>query len=617
MDPAATGIGRFRFALIGRQSWWDDPPPDPKGGPNKVRWPIFAVLFLLPFLIPATRGLVHDTGPLWARVLLGLVLYTYGACYIVFPLVFGRPRQVKLRFGVVMLALGLLCTLVVDTSPYVLLYATACLAFLFPPAWAAMLDLSAFVLVALVLQIDGRLAGSWGDLISVASITLAMFFMANLVRAIRRLEQANREIAALAVANERERVARDLHDLLGHSLTTITVKAGVARRVLESSGDIPRAVQEIREVEGLTRTVLSDVRATVSEYREVSLPAEIAGARAALRAAEIDAELPHAADNVRADLQSTFGYVLREAVTNVLRHSGANRVRVRLGSDWLEVEDDGGAGREALASGVAGRDVRGGVGEAGDRRVAREETQDGVGEQAGEGGVAGREAWERSGRDGGGVGQETQGGVGERSGEGGVAGREARDVVSGLASGRVAGREARDGVRGRAGDGGCAGREEPGGEGGAGREARDEEGRVAGREARDEEGGVAGREAREGVGERVGDGRVTGREDRDGASGPASGRVAGREVRNGVSQQAHNSEAAGQEAPHGTTEDSATTGLGQEVVPGNGLRGLSERLAAVGGTLVIRRRLGGGWVVRAEVPEPGPSGAAESAGGSA
>jgi two-component system sensor histidine kinase DesK len=86
---------------------------------------------------------------------------------------------------------------------------------------------------------------------------------------------------------------------------------------------------------------LSDVRATVSEYREVSLSAELVGARAALRAAEIDAEFPSAVDNVHPDLQPAFGYVLREAVTNVLRHSGAHRVKVRLGRTWMEIEDDG------------------------------------------------------------------------------------------------------------------------------------------------------------------------------------------------------------------------------------------------------------------------------------
>ncbi|GAA3560790.1 sensor histidine kinase [Amycolatopsis ultiminotia] len=345
--PRRAGTGKSRFSLGDRASWWDDPALGTDRGPNKIRWPVFGFVFLLPYLIPATQGLLEDRGPLVWRVLIGLLAYAYAACYLAFPFAFGASRRVKLWFGCSMLALGLLATLAFGMSSYILLYATATLAFIFPPAWAAILDGGALGLVTLVLYSDGRLADSGGDLVTVVSVTAAMFFMANLIRAIRRLQLANEEIATLAVANERERVARDLHDLLGHSLTTITVKAGVARRVLEASADIPRAVAEIREVEGLTRTALSDVRATVSEYRTVSLPAEIAGARAALRAADVEAELPSAADNVRAELQATFGYVLREAVTNVLRHSGAKRVRVRLGRDWLEVEDDGSAGVQA------------------------------------------------------------------------------------------------------------------------------------------------------------------------------------------------------------------------------------------------------------------------------
>ncbi|MEV6897525.1 histidine kinase [Amycolatopsis sp. NPDC051372] len=362
-EASSIAVTRFRFALNDRASWWDDPMIGHRGGPNKIGWPIFAVLFLLPFLIPATHGLVENSDPMWARVLMGVLIFGYSACYVVFPVVFGKERRVKLTFGAVMLALGLLSTLLTDASPYILLYATATLAFLFPAGWAAILDTLALGAVALVLVADGRLDQSGGDLISVASITLAMFFMANLIRAIRRLELANQEIATLAVANERQRVARDLHDLLGHSLTTITVKAGLARRVLESSGDVGRAVEEIREVEGLTRSALSDVRLTVSDYREVSLAAELAGARAALRAAEIEADLPYAVDNVLPRLQSTFGYVLREGITNVLRHSGAGRVRVRLGRDWLEIDDDGTGAEAAPGNGLRGLTERvGGVG---------------------------------------------------------------------------------------------------------------------------------------------------------------------------------------------------------------------------------------------------------------
>jgi two-component system sensor histidine kinase DesK len=86
---------------------------------------------------------------------------------------------------------------------------------------------------------------------------------------------------------------------------------------------------------------MTDVRATVSGYRTASLPAELVGARAALSAAGIAADLPRAVDNVTAGLQETFAYVLREGVTNVIRHSNASRCEVRLGDTWLEVRDNG------------------------------------------------------------------------------------------------------------------------------------------------------------------------------------------------------------------------------------------------------------------------------------
>jgi two-component system sensor histidine kinase DesK len=168
-----------------------------------------------------------------------------------------------------------------------------------------------------------------------------LFGIRQVIKSNAELRAARDEIATLAVAEERARLARDLHDVLGHSLTTITVKAGLARRLLESNGSVTPAVAELRDVEHLSRSALAEVRATVSGYRKASLPAELVGARAALAAAEIDADLPHAVDNVPAELQEPFAYVLREGVTNVIRHSGASRCAVRLGDTWIEVVDDG------------------------------------------------------------------------------------------------------------------------------------------------------------------------------------------------------------------------------------------------------------------------------------
>jgi two-component system, NarL family, sensor histidine kinase DesK len=172
-------------------------------------------------------------------------------------------------------------------------------------------------------------------------LTVAMFAVRGFTRQSGELALARDEIRTLAVAEERARVARDLHDVLGHSLTTITLKAGLARRIMESSTDVERALAEVHDVERLSRLALTEIRATVSGYRKVSLPAEIAGAKAALLAAGIDAELPQAVDDVPGDLQEPFGYVLREGVTNVIRHSGASRCQITLGQSWIEIADNG------------------------------------------------------------------------------------------------------------------------------------------------------------------------------------------------------------------------------------------------------------------------------------
>ncbi|HVV09401.1 sensor histidine kinase [Amycolatopsis sp.] len=347
----------------GWRRWWGSGQPSAAPGPGLfVRWPVVGCLFLLPIVVPVVRD-VADGVTTFPRSGFELVLLAaYSVCYLIFPHMLFRDRaqRAKILFGFGMLALGWLVVLFVhDGNLYVLIYAMAVIAFGLPPAWAVAMDGGSLLVGAALALWGAGKYGSTSDIGAVVGVTTALFFMGRLLYTVRTLREAQDEIATLAVNAERARLARDLHDILGHSLTTITVKAGLARRVLETGNDNERAITEIHEVEGLARSALSDVRATVSEYREVSLSAELVGARAALRAAEIDADLPHAVDNVRPDLQQTFGYVLREAVTNVLRHSGAKQVKVRLGGTWMEIEDDGvGAPAAACGNGLRGLSER-------------------------------------------------------------------------------------------------------------------------------------------------------------------------------------------------------------------------------------------------------------------
>lgn len=154
-----------------------------------------------------------------------------------------------------------------------------------------------------------------------------------------RLTAAQQEIADLAVQNERARIAADLHDILGHSLTVVTVKAELAQRLLDV--DLDRARKELADLESLARDALSDVRATAMGVRGMSLPGEIAAARAALAAANVAATLPGAADEVPSRNRELFAWTIREAVTNIVRHSKARHAEVRLGPDRVEILDDG------------------------------------------------------------------------------------------------------------------------------------------------------------------------------------------------------------------------------------------------------------------------------------
>ncbi|WP_239118061.1 sensor histidine kinase [Paractinoplanes ferrugineus] len=154
-----------------------------------------------------------------------------------------------------------------------------------------------------------------------------------------RLIAAQREIADLAVQNERARIAGDLHDILGHSLTVVAVKAELAQRLLDV--DLDRARRELADLESLARDALADVRSTALGVRGISLPGEIAAAREALAAANVEAVLPGAADEIPTRNRELFAWTIREAVTNIVRHSGAAHATVTLHPGAVEIVDDG------------------------------------------------------------------------------------------------------------------------------------------------------------------------------------------------------------------------------------------------------------------------------------
>lgn len=213
----------------------------------------------------------------------------------------------------------------------------------------------------------GLVAAAWqhynyGNILTVTVLpAMAAFFAYTAGRrndTVTILRRTRAELAMMAVAQERLRIARDLHDLLGHSLSLITLKAELAGRLIRTDAD--RAAREIAELESVARRSLTEVRGAVTGYRQPDLQVELAAARQLLSAAGIACKItvpgpPGLAP--RAD--ALLAWTVREAVTNVVRHSGADRVSisVRSGPDGasVEVTDDGdGPGADGPRAGDAG-----------------------------------------------------------------------------------------------------------------------------------------------------------------------------------------------------------------------------------------------------------------------
>jgi two-component system sensor histidine kinase DesK len=176
------------------------------------------------------------------------------------------------------------------------------------------------------------------------------------MRAGRKLGLAYEEIAHLSRVAERERIARDLHDVLGHTLSVVVLKSELAGKVLE--GDPERARREIGEVEQIARKALSEVREAITGYRSEGLAAEIARAQKALDAAGVTLELPGQLPELAPAAETVLSLIVREAVTNIVRHAQAGHCRLAIESRGentaLLVEDDGRGGVCEEGNGLRG-----------------------------------------------------------------------------------------------------------------------------------------------------------------------------------------------------------------------------------------------------------------------
>ncbi|WP_433617632.1 sensor histidine kinase [Dactylosporangium sp. CA-139114] len=249
------------------------------------------------------------------------------------------PAEGVVRVGAMVVLAAILTVVVGESGLTSLVYIGVTGVFAFPPrgAWSVVLG------SALVAGVLPRVVPGWdGTIDLVFAVMVAALAVWGVTRVVQRngqLAEAREEITRLAIAAERNRFARDMHDLLGHSLTVVSVKSELAARLVQLAPE--RAEAELTDIQRLVREALADVRAAVAGYREMSLATELASARSALDAAGIEADVPVTGEVVDPQRQELFAWVVREGVTNVVRHSDAKHCWIRLGHTAVEISDDG------------------------------------------------------------------------------------------------------------------------------------------------------------------------------------------------------------------------------------------------------------------------------------
>lgn len=211
-----------------------------------------------------------------------------------------------------------------------------------------------------LLQPSVATAVSCGAIVVAAVLSIRMSLW--LAAMVRELDDARQAQAQLAVAEERLRFARDLHDVTGRDLSVIAVKAELVAQLAERED--PRAVEHSREVAQIARTSLAEIRGLVRGYREADLATELRGTASLLRSAHAEVTIRGEAEEVPARHAGTAAWVLREGGTNILRHADPSAVTMTLSADGVTLVNDGAPGTDDVleGSGLIGMRERLGAG---------------------------------------------------------------------------------------------------------------------------------------------------------------------------------------------------------------------------------------------------------------
>ena len=346
-------------------------------------WRLYAYFWFVCLAFPILSLIqTHPSGFHLLITALGLISFVAAYFWIMWPHPLSDQARTRLRLpSTLTLIIGLIFLVlllsIVNGSTFLWLFigvsAIAGITLSFRNASIAVFGLT-LLTVAANLTMDGSItSANWLQIIPLALLVrglgLDMIGFVRLSDALRELQKARKELAQQAVSEERLRMARDLHDLLGHTLSLITMKSELAGRLLEKDSRV--AAQEVREVERVARQALREVREAVAGYRQQTLRGELDGARQILEAAGIECAIEYEPQSIPSAIDAVLAWVVREGVTNVIRHSRAKYCLIRItlteGIAHAEITNDGYLRKETSAvergsglSGLAERVTRAG-----------------------------------------------------------------------------------------------------------------------------------------------------------------------------------------------------------------------------------------------------------------
>ena len=349
----------------------------PGTGGNPTRW-FFSAIWLVYLIAPVSGLFGHRHGVLWIAGGLAITL-AFCVAYVAVLLDWGeRPRQGRAGLAAIAVLAALACVVYGKDWTPLWIYVSAATGVVVASepngrrrALGAVLAVGALYVFFSWLSHDSA-TDFLVVLLPVLLIGVAMIGFRLQIGLMHELAQARETVAKLAANEERLRLARDMHDLTGQSLSVITLKSELAAKRLSklpASAERDTVLGDLGDIGRVSRQTLHDIREAVSGYRRPTLAIEVITARHALDAAGIrlddDPGLTLRSGTFDAEAEAVLAWCLREAVTNVIRHSGAKNCRIRLterpGELSLEVSDDGrGAGhaQDGKGAGLRGMSER-------------------------------------------------------------------------------------------------------------------------------------------------------------------------------------------------------------------------------------------------------------------